>query len=196
MREAEWVIRGMLGEREGHFAGFGEEQDALQRDGGGGADVGCAGAFGLGAGDLVGPAGTRVGGDTATAFGELRGGKFVVLCGRSLLQREHYGCMSLPMRCTRWVWRLWIRLLTSVWGEDVPTGHGGGEGGRESMQPRTVRSIGPRRCSRGSRPNREDDHDHNHVNTRKELVEYDPAVAKLCEEVFGKENPWVVCAVG
>ena len=39
--------------------------------------------------------------------------------------------------------------------------------------------------------NREDDHDHNHVNTRKELVEYDPAVAKLCEEVFGKENPWV-----
>jgi hypothetical protein len=39
--------------------------------------------------------------------------------------------------------------------------------------------------------NREDDHDHNHVNTRKELIEYDPAVAKLCEEVFKKENPWV-----
>jgi len=33
--------------------------------------------------------------------------------------------------------------------------------------------------------NREDDHDHNHVNTRKELKEYDPALAKLCEEVFG-----------
>jgi len=38
--------------------------------------------------------------------------------------------------------------------------------------------------------NREDDHDHNHVNTRAELVEYDPAVAKLCAEVFGK-NDWV-----
>jgi hypothetical protein len=33
--------------------------------------------------------------------------------------------------------------------------------------------------------NREDDHDHNHVNTREELIEYDPALAKLCEEVFG-----------
>lgn len=37
--------------------------------------------------------------------------------------------------------------------------------------------------------NREDDHDHNHVNTRAELVEYDPAVAKLCQEVFG-DNDW------
>ena len=33
--------------------------------------------------------------------------------------------------------------------------------------------------------NRQDDHDHNHVNTRKELREYDPALAALCEEVFG-----------
>jgi hypothetical protein len=38
--------------------------------------------------------------------------------------------------------------------------------------------------------NREDDHDHNHVNTRAELVAYDPAVAKLCAEIFGK-NDWV-----
>ncbi|MEM7231050.1 MAG: hypothetical protein AAF517_02675 [Planctomycetota bacterium] len=34
--------------------------------------------------------------------------------------------------------------------------------------------------------NREDDHDHNHVNTREELIEYDPALAKICEEVFGE----------
>ncbi|MFT5290674.1 MAG: hypothetical protein ACI8QS_000019 [Planctomycetota bacterium] len=34
--------------------------------------------------------------------------------------------------------------------------------------------------------NRENDHDHNHVNTRAELVEYDPRLAALCEEVFGK----------
>jgi hypothetical protein len=33
--------------------------------------------------------------------------------------------------------------------------------------------------------NREDDHDHNHVNTRAELVEYDPALAEFCKEVFG-----------
>jgi hypothetical protein len=33
--------------------------------------------------------------------------------------------------------------------------------------------------------NREPDHDHNHVNTRKELVEYDPGLAELCREVFG-----------
>lgn len=38
--------------------------------------------------------------------------------------------------------------------------------------------------------NREDDHDHNHVNTRAELIAYDPAIAKLCQEVFG-ENSWV-----
>lgn len=38
--------------------------------------------------------------------------------------------------------------------------------------------------------NREDDHDHNHVNTRAELIAYDPAVAKLCAEVFGPENDW------
>lgn len=37
--------------------------------------------------------------------------------------------------------------------------------------------------------NRENDAIHNHVNTRQELIEYDPGVAKLCEEVFGK-NPW------
>jgi len=33
--------------------------------------------------------------------------------------------------------------------------------------------------------NRPPDHDHNHVDTRKELREYDPRLAKLCEEVFG-----------
>jgi hypothetical protein len=33
--------------------------------------------------------------------------------------------------------------------------------------------------------NREPDHDHNHVNTRAELLEYDPGLAALCREVFG-----------
>ena len=33
--------------------------------------------------------------------------------------------------------------------------------------------------------NREHDHDHNHVNTRAELVEYDPGLAAICREVFG-----------
>ena len=34
--------------------------------------------------------------------------------------------------------------------------------------------------------NRPPDHDHNHVDTREELKEYDHQLAKLCEEVFGK----------
>lgn len=33
--------------------------------------------------------------------------------------------------------------------------------------------------------NRENDHDHNHVNTRAELIEYDAGLAALCREVFG-----------
>ncbi len=33
--------------------------------------------------------------------------------------------------------------------------------------------------------NRENDNDHNHVNTREELIAYDPALAALCHEVFG-----------
>ncbi len=33
--------------------------------------------------------------------------------------------------------------------------------------------------------NREEDHDHNHVNTRVELISYDPRLASLCQEVFG-----------
>lgn len=33
--------------------------------------------------------------------------------------------------------------------------------------------------------NRQPDHDHNHVDTRKELLEYDSGLAALCEEVFG-----------
>lgn len=37
--------------------------------------------------------------------------------------------------------------------------------------------------------NRENDSLHNHVNTRQELIEYDPGVAKLCAEVFGA-NDW------
>ena len=37
--------------------------------------------------------------------------------------------------------------------------------------------------------NRENDALHNHVNTREELKQYDPALAKLCEEVFG-DRPW------
>jgi len=36
--------------------------------------------------------------------------------------------------------------------------------------------------------NRENDHDHNHVNSRTELVDYDPAIAKLCQEIFGDNN--------
>ncbi|MBT3567906.1 MAG: hypothetical protein HN494_03590, partial [Opitutae bacterium] len=38
--------------------------------------------------------------------------------------------------------------------------------------------------------NRQNDFEHNHVNTRKELQAYDPALAKLIEEVFGKRK-WV-----
>ena len=34
--------------------------------------------------------------------------------------------------------------------------------------------------------NRPPDHDHNHVDTREELREYDPRLAALCEEVFGE----------
>ncbi len=37
--------------------------------------------------------------------------------------------------------------------------------------------------------NRENDREHNHVNTREELQEYDPALAALLEEVFG-DGPW------
>lgn len=37
--------------------------------------------------------------------------------------------------------------------------------------------------------NRHDDAQHNHVHTRAQLKEYDPALAKLCEEVFG-DVPW------
>jgi hypothetical protein len=33
--------------------------------------------------------------------------------------------------------------------------------------------------------NRPPDHDHNHVDTRAELLDYDPALAALCREVFG-----------
>jgi len=33
--------------------------------------------------------------------------------------------------------------------------------------------------------NRENDHEHNHVNTRAELLAYDPGLAALCREVFG-----------
>ncbi|MFM7073807.1 MAG: hypothetical protein ACKO38_18640, partial [Planctomycetota bacterium] len=33
--------------------------------------------------------------------------------------------------------------------------------------------------------NRAHDHDHNHVDTRAELREYDPGLAALCEAVFG-----------
>ncbi len=33
--------------------------------------------------------------------------------------------------------------------------------------------------------NRINDHDHNHVDTREELIEYDPRLAKICKEVFG-----------
>lgn len=34
--------------------------------------------------------------------------------------------------------------------------------------------------------NRQPDHDHNHVDTRDELKQYDPELAAMCEEVFGK----------
>jgi len=37
--------------------------------------------------------------------------------------------------------------------------------------------------------NRENDHQHNHVNTREELIEYDPRLAAIIEEVFG-DNDW------
>lgn len=37
--------------------------------------------------------------------------------------------------------------------------------------------------------NRYDDSQHNHIHTRAQLKEYDPAVAQLCAEVFG-EIPW------
>jgi hypothetical protein len=36
--------------------------------------------------------------------------------------------------------------------------------------------------------NRENDHDHNHVNSRSELIDYDPALATLCREVFGETS--------
>lgn len=36
--------------------------------------------------------------------------------------------------------------------------------------------------------NRENDHDHNHVNTREELIAYDPGLAALCREVFAETS--------
>ena len=36
--------------------------------------------------------------------------------------------------------------------------------------------------------NRVNDHDHNHVNTRKLLKEYDPGLAKMVEEVYGNDE--------
>jgi hypothetical protein len=36
--------------------------------------------------------------------------------------------------------------------------------------------------------NREPDHDHNHVNTRAELIAYDPCLAAICREVLGDEE--------
>ena len=36
--------------------------------------------------------------------------------------------------------------------------------------------------------NRENDHDHNHVNTREELIQYDPELADFCREVFGETS--------
>ena len=33
--------------------------------------------------------------------------------------------------------------------------------------------------------NRVNDHDHNHVHLRSELIDYDPRLAALCKEVFG-----------
>ena len=37
--------------------------------------------------------------------------------------------------------------------------------------------------------NRENDALHNHVNTRQELIEYDPALSRLCKQVFG-DSTW------
>ncbi len=37
--------------------------------------------------------------------------------------------------------------------------------------------------------NRTMDHDHNHIHTREQLKTYDPALAKLCEDVLG-DTPW------
>jgi len=37
--------------------------------------------------------------------------------------------------------------------------------------------------------NRTMDHDHNHIHTREQLKTYDPALAKLCEDVLG-DSPW------
>jgi len=36
--------------------------------------------------------------------------------------------------------------------------------------------------------NRTMDHDHNHIHTREQLIEYDPVGAKLCEDVLGKQE--------
>jgi hypothetical protein len=36
--------------------------------------------------------------------------------------------------------------------------------------------------------NRKPDHDHNHVDTRQELVEYDPQLAMLAREIFGEKS--------
>ena len=36
--------------------------------------------------------------------------------------------------------------------------------------------------------NRENDKEHNHINTRKELIAYDPPLAKILQEVFGDNN--------
>lgn len=37
--------------------------------------------------------------------------------------------------------------------------------------------------------NRTMDHDHNHIHTREQLIEYDPPLAQLCREVLGN-HPW------
>ena len=50
---------------------------------------------------------------------------------------------------------------------------------------RKGRSIGGAVVASWFDNNRPPDHDHNHVDTRKELIAYDPGLAALCREVFG-----------
>lgn len=56
------------------------------------------------------------------------------------------------------------------------------------MRARATRSTGRSSCSRGSTRNRENDDHHNHVSTRAELTEYDPAGAELVREALGESD--------
>ena len=188
LREAAYLVDQMLSHRPEIRDAMIEEQDPGRGDGLFRADDRYSRASRHEAQGLLGHARRGLGASRRDSGGQLRRREPAQLSRRSVFHREHPDPRVRPRNCTEWA----CAAVDPTFGTRLRKAYNDAKD--KGLWKGTYAGSNPGEYwAEGVQSwfdtNRQNDSQHNHVDTRDELKAYDPELAKLCNEVFG-DGPW------